>query len=460
MHHRPAALLLLAALAGSAPAFAQAPRPPVPKPAAPDPAFEAARTAFEARPEDERRRVQDALVWVGDYNSVTTGAFGRRTFEALQAWQARAGAPGTGLLDDRERSALLAAGEAARKAAGFVVREDPATGLVLGVPERWLSKRSRQPDGTRWQSADGRVTLDSKAFAPGAADLDGLFERATLATPDRKVTYKLRRPDFLVVTGETAAGKFYIRYAAGAAGVRGFTLAYDKALARDLDRLMIAVANSFVPFPAEAPPVAAAATVAPAPARPAAPPPPAPEPAGAVTTGLVVAPGRIVTVGACPAPQVAGAPARLVRQDPAGGLALIEAGVTATGPLVAAPGLPDPDAALVVVAAGREGGPAVAPGLAGPGGSVAAPLQPGAAGAPVLDRSGRLLGLVARLPARPRLIAGVMPPTSHAVIGLDALRAFLGRDATLPPAGEAAPRTTGAIAAAIAGRVVAVRCGF
>ncbi|RVU17196.1 peptidoglycan-binding protein [Methylobacterium oryzihabitans] len=408
MPRRPAALLLLAALAAPAPAVAQAPRPPVPKPATPDPAFEAARTAFEARPEDERRRVQDALVWAGDYNSVTTGAFGRRTFEALQAWQAWAGAPGTGLLDDRERAALLAAGEAARRAAGFVVREDPATGLVLGVPERWLPKRSRQPDGTRWQSADGRVTLDSKAFAPGAADLDGLFERATLATPDRKVTYKLRRPDFLVVTGETATGKFYIRYAAGAAGVRGFTLAYDKALARDLDRLMIAIANSFVPFPAEAPPVAPVA--ASPPVRPAA---PAPAPAAA-------APGAPAT----------------------------------------APGLPDPDAALVGVAAGREGGPAVAPGVAGPGGTVAAPLQPGAAGAPVLDRSGRLVGLVARLPARPRLIAGVMPPTSHPVVGLDALRTFLGRDGTLPPAaGEAAPRSAGAIAASVAGRVVAVRCG-
>ena len=61
------------------------------EPAAPDPAFEAARAAFEALPEAERKGLQDALVWTGDYNSVVTGTFGRRTYEALLAYAARTG---------------------------------------------------------------------------------------------------------------------------------------------------------------------------------------------------------------------------------------------------------------------------------------------------------------------------------------------------------------------------------
>ncbi|WP_407520621.1 serine protease [Methylobacterium oryzisoli] len=456
----PACAVLLAGAAASA----QVPQAPAPRPAAPprppaavDPVFEAARAAFEARPEAERKAVQDALVWVSDYNSVTSGAFGRRTFEGITGWQTQTGAEPTGQLDDRARARLLAAGQAARQAAKFSVETDANTGIVLGVPERLLSRRSRIPNGTRWQSADGRVTLDTKAYAPGESDLDALFERAAAVTPERKVTYKLKKPDFVVVTGETAAGKFYIRYAAASQGVRGFTLAYDKALAREVDRLMIAVANSFAPFPADAP---VAAGPRPADAPPAATPTAAAVAATTVAaTALVVAPRRAVTaasaLGACATPLVGGAPARLLRQE--AGLALLDAGAAVrAGSLAAAPGAPEGE--VVVVAASREGGASVTTGTAGPGG-LAAPLQPGAAGAPVLDRAGRLVGLVARMPAQPRLVAGVMPPMTHPVAGLDALRGLLGAEgAGLGQGQEAAPRSVGAAAGPVAALVLPVTC--
>ncbi|MET7242067.1 peptidoglycan-binding protein [Methylobacterium sp. EM32] len=467
-----AGLVPLLACAGLAPAaVAQMPAPqapagqlpaakaPAPRPAAtPDPAFEAARVAFEARPEAERRAVQDALVWAGSYNSVVTGAFGRRTYEAIGAWQAKAGAPATGtagILDEPARAALLTAGEAARRAARFTVAADPATGLVIGVPERLMSKRSRVAGGTRWQSPDGRVTLDTRAYAPGETDLDALFAQGAASSPERKVTYTLKRPDFTVVTGETAGGKFYIRHAAGPAGLRGFTLSYDKASAREMDRLVIAIANSFVPFPGEAPaaaprPVAAVAE------------PVAPATAPATATGLVVAPRRIVSVlpGSCPGPLVAGTPVRVLRRDDATGLALLDgatppAAGTASPALAPAPAAPG-EAALVL-ATGPDG-PTVTTGEVAAAGLLA-PLQPGAAGAPVLDRAGRLLGLVARLPAQPRLIAGVLPPLTHPLVGLPALKALLGPDARTAPAGDAPPLTAGAIAGRFAGAVVGVRCG-
>ncbi|MBK3395946.1 MULTISPECIES: peptidoglycan-binding domain-containing protein [Methylobacterium] len=448
--------------AGAPAAKAPAPRPA--GPTAPDPAFEAARAAFEARPEAERRAVQDALVWAGSYNSVVTGTFGRRTYEAIGAWQSRGGAASaTGVLDEAGRGALLAAGEAARKAARFTVAADPATGLVLGIPERLLSKRSRIAGGTRWQSPDGRVTLDTRAYAPGEADLDTLHAQAAAATPERKVTYSLKRPDFTVVTGETPTGKFYIRTAAGAAGLRGFTLSYDKGSAREMDRLVIAIANSFVPFPGESappPPRPMAATApdpgakGPAPAGLAAP------VAGPVAaTGIVVGPRRVVAVlpAACSAPRIAGEPARILRRDEAAGLVLLEGQAPAGAALALAAAPPRPEEAVVVVAAGAEG-PTVTTGEIAAGG-VLAPLQPGAAGAPVLDRAGRLLGLVARLPAQPRLVAGIVPPLTHPLVGAAALKALLGAEAPASPASEAKPLTAGAIAGRVAGAVVALRCG-
>ncbi|MEH3118262.1 MAG: serine protease [Methylorubrum populi] len=464
-------------------AFAQAPPPqtlppqppaarPGPAPPAPDPAFEAARAGFEALPEAQRRGVQDALVWTGDYNGVTTGAFGRRTFEGVQAYQTRTGVTPTGLLAPSERAALAREAEEARRAARFKVQPDPASGAVIGVPEALLPRRSAVPGGTRWQSADGRVTLDTKSFAPEETGLDTLFERASAANPGRKVTYKLKKPDFVVVTAETATGRSYIRYAAGPAGIRGFTIGYDKALAGTVERLVIAVANGFVPFPEAAPTQAApAAAAGPAPrpgpglaVAPALPPlPGSPAEAHPAATGLKLGGGRVLTAAAaldaCPAPRVGGAAARVERRDAGGSLALLRVEGLSGG---AAPPLRTEASAegeaILVLSAGAKGAPGVAPGTAVADG-VFAPLQPGAGGAPVLDRSGRLAGLVARFPAAPRLIAGVMPPTRYPVVPAGAVAAFLAESGVPAGAGRNAAATTlGGAAAPLLGAVVAIAC--
>ncbi|MDP4024762.1 serine protease [Methylobacterium sp. NEAU 140] len=471
--------LVLAALPAAAqegPARPQAPparpAPAKPAPANPapaDPALDGMRAAFEALPEAERKALQDAMVWTGDFNAVVSGAFGRRTFEALTAFQARAG--GGDPLAPRGRAAILAAGEAARKAARFRVAADRGSGAVIGVPEALLPRRTDLPTGTRWQSADGRVTLETRAYPPGPESLDTLFERAIAPLNGRKVTYKLRRPDFFVVTAETGAGLSYTRYAAGAEGLRGFLVGYDRALAPEVDRLVIAVANAFEPFPAAAP--ASARAPSPTPSAAASPTPssaapsvatatPAPRPAAGPAlsaaaarpagTGLAVVRGRVLTAAAaldgCAEPRVGGGPARVLATDPAG-LALLDA---PSAPAPALPPLrPDPlgDEPVRALAAGPDGA-VLAPGEASAG-AVTAPLQPGSAGAPVFDRAGRLAGLVARYPAAPRLIAGVAPPQSFPVVSAAALSAFLAGRGIAPTGPAVGP---GAAAAAI----VAVTC--
>jgi hypothetical protein len=452
----------LAGLLLASESHAQAPTVPAPatRPAtAPDPAFEAARLAFEALPEAERKGLQDALVWTGDYNSTIAGTFGRRTYDALLAWAKRNGGTGTEIPDAKGRRAILAAGEVARKAARFTVKPDPASGVVLGVPERLLPKRTAVAGGTRWQSADGRVTLDAKSFGPGETDLDAIFARITAPLPERKVTYKLKRPDFLVVTAETPTGKSYIRYAAGPGGIRGFTFGYDKALAAETDRIVIAVANSFVPFPGVEP-AAPAAQAAPIVL------PPIAARAAPSATGLTVGPGRILTAAAaletCPNPRIAGQPVRVAVRDPARNLALLEAASAGKGvapPILTGPAAPgDP---LVALGAEAGGTVSVAPAEAGEGGRIVAPLQPGAGGAPVLDRSGALVGLVARFPAAARLVAGVAPPTSYVLVPAEAVTAFLSENGVSPapaPASRPALGSLGAVAATLLGAVVAIEC--
>ena len=419
--------MALLAPAGPVSAQTRPPPPPAAKPA--DPAMDATRAAFEALPEPERKALQDALVWTGDFNGVVSGGFGRRTFEALQAFAARArlADPLTG----EGRTALRAAGEAARRAARFRVQADPVSGAVVGVPEALLAKRTALPSGTRWQSADGKVTLETRAYPPEAETLEGLFERANAPLNGRKVTYRLQKPDFVVVTAETATGLSYTRYASGPQGIRGFLIGYDRALAGEVGRLVIAMANAFEPFPAAVVPVAA---------TPAPSPPPAVAPARIVATGLAVAPGRVLAV-------VPEGCAGTLARDPSG-LALVEVAGAKPAALALAERLAD--GPVVALAAGAEGVSAV-PGTVTEG-RVTAPLQPGSAGAPLFGPEGRLAGLVAAYPAAPRLVAGVAPPMSLPVVPAAAVAAFLAGKGIAPS------RATEAGPAAAAPAVIGLTC--
>ena len=283
---------------------------PPPAPAAADAAFAAQKAAFLALPEATRKAAQEALVWLGLYVGVDDGEFGKRTRDAILAFQGNVKAPTDGALSPPEAAALLAAARKARDAAGFQVVSDPKSGARIGAPLKLIGAR-------------GGARLD---FASSAdADLGALYARLSAATPARKITYKAIKPDaFFVVSGQDGATMFYTRFDKNPAAIppiRGFTFAYPASQGAYLNRVAIAVANSFEPFPGSAPAPAANAVASPAPG--AAAPPAGPVPAA---TALVIAPGKALTAleaRDCPNPTIAGKPVRIERADAATGLALL-----------------------------------------------------------------------------------------------------------------------------------------
>ncbi|HEY3624497.1 MAG TPA: peptidoglycan-binding domain-containing protein, partial [Roseiarcus sp.] len=87
-------------------------------PSAEDAAMAAQKAAFLALPEETRKAAQDALAWLGSYNGVNDGDFGKRTRDAILAFQASIKAPADGTLSAPELKALLAAAQKAREAVG------------------------------------------------------------------------------------------------------------------------------------------------------------------------------------------------------------------------------------------------------------------------------------------------------------------------------------------------------
>ncbi|MBV8567768.1 MAG: peptidoglycan-binding protein, partial [Methylobacteriaceae bacterium] len=231
----------------SAPAIA-APAPAPASPPAPDPAVEASKRAFEALPEDQRKAVQDALMWTGLYHGALDGTFGKGTREALIAFETREKINADAIVDQGEFARLAAAAKKAKEAVRFSTVTDDLTGVRFGLPLKLLTRRSVSRGGTRFASVDDGTVVETQVMREGDIDLAKLFERLKADGPDRKVTYKASRADWFVVSGEAGDKRFYTRIAQGTgpkgAELRGYTLTYP-ASAPDFERISIAIANSF-----------------------------------------------------------------------------------------------------------------------------------------------------------------------------------------------------------------------
>src|ERR1700722_3706104 len=262
MKRPPASLVFALSLGFISPLASAQAQTPAPS-SADDAALAAQKAAFMGLPEASRKAAQEALVWLGLYVGVNDGDFGKHTRDAILAFQTTLKAPANGTLSAPELQALLAAAQKARGAAGFQVVSDPKTGAKIGAPLKLL----RALPGAR---------LDFAANAD--ADLGALYARLSASTSARKIAYKAIKPDaFFVVSGQDGATTFYTRFDKNTTAnppIRGFTFAYPASQAAQLNRVAIAVANSFEPFPElAAAPAASAAVSAAAPPAPSSGPP-------------------------------------------------------------------------------------------------------------------------------------------------------------------------------------------
>lgn len=450
-------------------ALAQTAPPPAAKV---DPVFEAARAHFDGLPEGERKAIQEALIWTGDFSGAGTGGYGPLTHKGVLAFQKRQNAPADGILQPRDRAALEAAAAKAKQAIAFARVVEPRSGVRIGVPQRLFDRPPAPvPGGMRYTAANGTL-LETISQSGGDAELPALFDRYKADGAGRRVTYKVLRPDWFVVAAEFEGRKTYTRISAGPGGLRGFTFTYP-AQAPELDRMVIAIANSFEAFPTATPAVAAAQLGAPnSKAAPATPPTAPQPPIGPMLAGSAwtVASGKAVTTVAlagCAAVMVDRKPVRIAASDVATGLTLLEApGVKPAGLATAA--APPADAAPLV-AIGFAATPDIqltaAPAEArAPQGSdvlrAFAPLQRGAAGTALFDRQGRLAGLVAGAAPEPRLVAGISPAASWPAISGAVVAKFLSAHGIALPTGTGAadPLSVGQIAAAAKGAALAVEC--
>ena len=427
-----ACVLLLAAIdvamSQPFPSVAPAPRPV-------DPRVAAAQTAFEALPEATRISIQNDLTWATTFSGAALGTFGRLTYEAISAFQKSVNQPVDGVLTEKQRALLAETAGKARAAMRFALQLDANTGSGIGIPATVLTKQEKAAVGSKWSSDTGSIVLETVKTAPDKADMPATFERFVNATvPGRKVTYKLLRPDFFVVTGEMAEKKFYTRFAPTPEGLRGYTITYNASLSPGIDKVVIAIANTFEPLKLARP-----ASPAPVnnsqPVRPVALSPVQSVPTERAFTVLNLGGGKLLTsaraVEGCKSLTISGKTAQLSASEPGSGLALISADGLPDVPL---PGISEGSikAGEALFALGFDAVSrklTVAPGapVSGREASLQVGLQNGSAGSAVFNRTGQIVGLVTDMPPLNIQIAGVLPVQAYHMADAAKLKAFLSQ---------------------------------
>jgi len=215
----------------------------------------AAAGPFDGIPLEERRRVQSALFWSGDY----TGASGGEDpiVNAVKNFQKRIKDNVTGMLTPAERERLVAAARDHERQFGWSVVVDPATGIRIGLPTRLVPQALEAARGTRWSSVHGEVQVETFRINDPDLKLSALFEREKREPANRKVEYSVLKDDSFFISGMQGLRRFSVRARARGGEVRGFTMLFDQAMEGIVEPVMVAMASAFSPFPERSAPFAA-----------------------------------------------------------------------------------------------------------------------------------------------------------------------------------------------------------
>ena len=390
----------------------------------------------------ERIRIQFLLVFTGDYAALVDGAFGKHTYNALTSFQKNREFFPDGVLSAEQEQILRRDGLDLVERVGFVTRNEPATGLTLGIPAKLFDPPAPTKRGHSWRAYDGSIELETLLVPNRDTDYKALYQRLTRARKGRVIDYKVFRNDFFVVSGQLDGRDFYLRIMKTTHDSRGFSLVWDARHAVFMDRVAIAMSNSMTLYDGVGDDKLDAVTSAPGlrDIKPEAgttlPRNTGPEIAesGAVSSGtgyFITAEGHIGTnahvIGNCRSLDVPGhGTATLVRADLQNDLAILQldskradhfAKFRADQPIVRGEEifvLGYPFAQILDNNLNFTHG--IVSSLAGVKGDnrhfmVSAPVQPGNSGGPVLDRTGALVGtVVSRLDKLKTLrLAGDLP---------------------------------------------------
>lgn len=198
----------------------------------------------------ERRLVQEGLVLTGYYNGFADGEFGPISRNAIANYQKDRNRPASGRISGQDALELSDVALNLRKQLGWGYLDNSLSRMTLSYPGAVLTKRDEnQIGGETLQSGDGSIVLKTARFAnSSSSDFELLYARF-VNEDGNAITYKVKRPNWFIVSGASQNRKFYTRFEASGDEVRGYDLSWNEdENSKLIDNISVLISNSFHPF--------------------------------------------------------------------------------------------------------------------------------------------------------------------------------------------------------------------
>jgi hypothetical protein len=124
---------------------------------------------------------------------------------------------------------------------------DGRTGVSLLLARSFLPDRKTVPQGTNFSSSDGKILLGLRYVSTSVALSEVVSELESSAV-GTTVTYRVQKPDWFVLAGETDQKKYYIRYHARPGAIAGMFVVIDKTVEEQFRVALTLSSLSLEPF--------------------------------------------------------------------------------------------------------------------------------------------------------------------------------------------------------------------
>jgi serine protease Do len=204
---------------------------------------------YEEKLDKETRvSIQYHLMWAGKYNATLDGDIGTKTINAIKDFQSELGMVPTGVVSTEFMDQLRQVSELAKQKSGFSVLFDEQSGADIGIPYSYVGAGTSTGRGTKWRHSDkGKLEIETVRIAEFGKSLDSIFE-SLKAKHGKSTTYTSKKDKWFVISGEKNSKKFYARFHEDLGDIRGFSVSYDAGYANVVDRIVVAMANSYNPW--------------------------------------------------------------------------------------------------------------------------------------------------------------------------------------------------------------------
>jgi hypothetical protein len=168
--------------------------------------FEIREIAFSAPTAEDKRQIQRALVYLGHYDGVVDGQFGRRTLNAIRDFQRAGDMDSSGQLDFIQYYDLIQTANERLLQHAMLTFRDVKIGYRVDYPNALLPSLARLGnDGWRFSDRNGEVELSIIVSRRGA-DLRTLYDQLTASS---RAAYSVQTERVVVVADGDGDNRSY-----------------------------------------------------------------------------------------------------------------------------------------------------------------------------------------------------------------------------------------------------------